>query len=232
MDMGARIPMRMGTRHMTMHIDAKLLTLTQWLSPAFPVGAFAFSHGLEQAARNCWVESASDLLSWLQDIMHHGSGFSDAIWIRLANDADTEADVLTLNAQCRAFAPSIERLREAERQGQAFARVTSDVWQVKLPALQLPIALGAAARQEDLPIEAVITLYLQSFLGNLVSAAQRIMPLGQTDAQAVLAKLNRDCIDIAAKTKAANLQDISSSAFLSDIASMRHEKLQPRIFQS
>lgn len=232
--MGAPIPMNMATLHTTiaMRIDVKLLTLTQWLSPSFPVGAFAYSHGLEEAVRNGWVEIAADLGEWLRDIAHHGSGHSDAIWIRLASEAGSDAAIETLNAQCRAFAPSLERLREGERQGRAFARVTSDVWQMDLPSLQLPIALGLAARNAGLPIDAVITLYLQAFLGNLVSAAQRLMPLGQTDAQAVLAELNKDCVSIAAETEGKALEDISSSAFLSDIASMRHETLQPRIFQS
>lgn len=232
--MGAHIHMSTAIRHTitAMPIDVKLLTLTQWLSPAFPVGAFAYSHGLEEAIRNGWVETATDLREWLQDITRHGSGRSDAIWIRLAYEANSEAEIESLNMQCRAFAPSLERMREGERQGQAFARVTSDVWQMDLPPSQLPVALGLAARNADLPIDMVITLYLQSFLGNLVSAAQRLMPLGQTDAQSVLAELNHDCISIAAETEGKALDDMSSSAFLSDIASMRHETLQPRIFQS
>lgn len=215
-----------------MPIDAKLLTLTQWLSPAFPLGSFAYSHGLEQAVRSGWVDNADDLLGWLAEIAHHGSGRSDAIWIRLAHDAENDTALNRLNVQCRAFAPSLERLREAERQGQAFSRVTSEVWNIALPWLQLPIALGRAARLAALPIDAVITLYLQSFFGNLVSAAQRLMPLGQTDAQAVLAQLNNTCIDVTDASRDKGMDEISSSAFLSDIAAMRHETLQPRIFQS
>lgn len=232
--MGVHIPMNMAIQPtiIPMPIDAKLLTLTQWLSPAFPLGAFAYSHGLEQAVRSGWVKSAADLQDWLQDITRHGSGHSDAIWIGLAYAADSDAAIEVLNTQCRAYASSLERLREGERQGQAFARVTSEVWNMALPPLQLPVALGRAAKLADLPIDAVITLYLQAFLGNLVSAAQRLMPLGQTDAQAVLARLNADCLAIATETAGKGLEDISSSAFLSDIAAMRHETLQPRIFQS
>ena len=227
----ATLPM---TTHTTipMPIDAKLLTLTQWLSPAFPLGSFAYSHGLEQAVREGWVDDAAGLYEWLRDITQHGTGHSDAIWIGLAYGAHNEQELTTLNAQCRAFCASQERLREAERQGNAFARVTSDVWGVVLPPLQLPIALGRAAKLAELPLDAVITLYLQAFLGNLVSAAQRLMPLGQTDAQAVLAQLNADCSEVAEQASGKGLDDISSSTFLSDIAAMRHETLQPRIFQS
>ena len=215
-----------------MPIDAKLLTLTQWLSPAFPLGSFAYSHGLEQAVRNGWVACAEELQEWLEDIARYGSGRSDAIWIRLAYEAETDAAVEVLNTQCRAYAPSLERLREGDRQGQAFARVTSEVWNMTLPSLKLPIALGRAAKLAELPVNTVTALYLQAFLSNLVAAAQRLMPLGQTDAQAIMAQLNQDCIAIAAESEGKALEEISSSAFLSDIAAMRHETLQPRIFQS
>ncbi|WP_421748319.1 urease accessory protein UreF [Cognatishimia sp.] len=226
--------MNMAIPHMIIPMlsDAKLLTLTQWLSPAFPLGSFAYSHGVEQAIRSGWIAEPSDLQDWLEDILRHGSAHSDATWIRLAHDAETTAEIEQLNAQCRAYAASIERLREGERQGQAFARVVSEVWSLSLPTLQFPVALGRAARLSGLPIDMVVTLYLQAFLGNLVSAAQRLMPLGQTDAQAILSRLNMDCIKVSAQTAQQGLDDISSSAFLSDIAAMRHETLQPRIFQS
>jgi urease accessory protein len=215
-----------------MHIDARLLTLTQWLSPSYPLGSFAFSHGLEQAVREGWVFDDETLSSWLSDVALFGSGWSDAIWIRLAYAAQDAAELGALNSACRAFAPSQERRREGERQGQAFARVTSDVWHIALPPLQFSIAIGRAASLADLPLAPVVTLYLQAFLANLVSAAQRLMPLGQTQAQQVLADLNMLCLQIEAETQGLGLDDITSSAFLSDIAAMRHETLQPRIFQS
>ncbi len=232
--MDARIRMNMGTRpiHTAMRIDAKLLTLTQWLSPAYPVGAFAYSHGLEQAVHSKWVNDGHTLCDWLTDVAEHGAGHADAIWVRLAYDCDTAEDVTLLNAEVRAFASSLERVREAERQGQAFARVTSDVWNMELPTLMFPVALGRAARLADLPIDAVITLYLQAFLGNLVSAAQRLMPLGQTAAQTVMSRLNTVCLETTKTTQGKTIDDVSSTAFLSDIAAMRHETLQPRIFQS
>ncbi|MFW8595513.1 urease accessory protein UreF [Cribrihabitans neustonicus] len=213
-------------------IDTRLLTLTQWLSPAYPVGAFAYSHGLEQAIREGWVLDAESLGEWLAEIAAFGSGRSDAIWIWLAWRAESEADALMLDAEARAYAAAAERLREGARQGEAFARVTAAVWNLALPPMLLPVALGRAARLMDLPPEAVAALYLQAFLGNLAAAAQRLMPLGQTDAQGVLAGLNQTCLRVAAEAAGAGLEDISSTAFLSDIAAMRHETLQPRLFQS
>ena len=215
-----------------MPIDPRLLTLTQWLSPAFPIGSFAYSHGLEQAVQAGWVHDAQSLSDWLRDILDAGSGKTDAIWIFLASKAGTEADILNLDAQARAYAPGYEREREAVRQGEAFSRVTSEVWALDLPSLTLPVALGRAARLLQLDVSAVVTLYLQSFAGNLVSAAQRLMPIGQTAGQQVLSDLTPLFLKVARQAETAHIEDIASSAFLSDIASMQHETLEPRLFQS
>lgn len=213
-----------------MPIDPHLLTLTQWLSPAYPVGSFAFSHGLETAVRQGWVRDAATLEDWLRDVLEQGSGKSDALWIWLAWRGETpDAE---LDALARAWQPARERLREADRQGAAFAQVTAAVWKIDLPPMLLPVALGAAARQMGMAAEPVAALYLHAFAGALVSAAQRLMPLGQTAAQGVLARLTPVCGRIAAEAEGRTLEDLASNAFLSDVAAMRHETLEPRLFQS
>ncbi len=228
--MATAAPTATSTATPPMPIDPRLLTLTQWLSPAYPVGAFAWSHGLESAVRQGWVTDEVSLQSWLTDILAEGSGKADALWIRLAWQGDRS--VAELDALARAWQPSRERLREAERQGTAFVQVTADVWDLDLPPMLLPVALGEAARQMDMSVEPVAALYLQSFAGNLVSAAQRLMPLGQTAAQGVLARLAPLCAELAAGTEGLTLEDMASCAFLSDVASMKHETLEPRLFQS
>lgn len=228
--MATGAPTATSTATPPMLIDPRLLTLTQWLSPAYPVGAFAWSHGLESAVRQGWVTDAGTLQSWLTDILAEGSGKADALWIRLAWQG--ERSVAELDALARAWQPSRERLREAERQGAAFAQVTAEVWDLDLPPMLLPVALGDAARQMDMAVEPVAALYLQSFAGNLVSAAQRLMPLGQTAAQGVLARLAPLCAELAAGTEGLTLEDMVSCTFLSDVASMKHETLEPRLFQS
>lgn len=219
--------MNMGNRRM--HIDGKLLTLAQWLSPAYPIGAFAWSHGVEQAVQDGQIADADGLDAWLRACLHEGSGRSDAIWLRLAAGPE---DLVELDAQARAFAPSAERLAETVRQGAAFVRTTNAVWGLHLPELVLPVATGRAARLMALDEDACVLLYLQSFLSNLVSGALRLMPIGQTEGQRVLATLQQDIIRVEAETRGATRNDIFSNAFLSDIASMRHEALKPRLFQS
>src|SRR6056297_4336357 len=230
MDMAG--PTRMSTGPQPMPIDPRLLILTQWLSPAYPTGAFAWSHGLETAIAAGWVQDAETLEAWLGDLLCDGSGRSDAIFIAMAFRTRSTGALKALNDTAGAFAASAERLRESARQGAAFARVTREVWALDLPDLLLPLAIGRAARLMDLPQQPVAALYLQAFASNLTAAAQRLMPLGQTSAQRVLDRMSPVCAGIARETETAGVADLYSNCFLSDIAAMRHETRQPRIFQS
>ena len=213
-----------------MSTEALPLALIQWLSPAFPLGSFAYSHGLEAAIAEGWVHDAAALEGWLEALLRDGSGRSDAIWLRLGYAAADETALLHLNAEARAFAASRERVIEAERQGAAFARTVSGVWGVALPPVLLPLGVGRAAARQGFGVEAVVPLYLHAFLANLAAAAQRLMPLGQTEAQRIVARLGAAIAEVAAETRGATLDDIATATFAADIAAMRHETLQPRIF--
>ncbi|MEQ8896966.1 MAG: urease accessory protein UreF [Roseovarius sp.] len=215
-----------------MQADPRLLTLMQWLSPAYPLGSFAFSHGLESAVRAGWVLDAESLENWLADLLTDGSGHNDAILLRLAHAAPGPDALDDINATARALSPSTERLREAERQGTAFARVTGPVWSIDLPDLLLAVAVGRAAGLLNLDADITTMLYLQSFASNLTSAAQRLMPLGQTEAQRTLSRLAPLCQRLVTETVGAGPSDLYSNTFLSDVAAMTHETLQPRLFQS
>jgi len=215
-----------------MTTDPKLLTLVQWLSPAYPIGSFAWSHGIEAAIARGWIKNGDDLKDWLIDLIQHGSIRSDAILISLAYGTTDLAALIDLNATARALAASKERIKEAERQGAAFAKTTRDVWKLNLPDLMLPVALGFAAQQQDLDEASLISIYAHSVLSNLVSAAQRLMALGQTEAQSILSTLSPLCAALPQNVAHADSDDIYSNCFLSDIASMTHETQQPRLFQS
>ncbi len=229
MAMAAPIRTITGIRRMTTPIDPQLLTLTQWLSPGFPTGAFAYSHGVETAFHEDWIRDAEGLEDWLRDCLSDGSGRSDAIWLRLAFAAD---DPLEVHAQARAFALSRERLREAERQGVAFVATVNAVWGMDLPEMLLPVAVGHAAKRAGVDVEATVALYLQSFVANLAAAALRLSPIGQTAGQRVILNLQPLCLHVAEDTKGADVTDVFGNTFLSDISAMAHETLEPRLFQS
>lgn len=228
MDMAA--PMRMNTGTRPMRTD--LLTLQQWLSPSFPVGAFAYSHGLEVAIARGWITSAKDLQGWLMPLLEDGSGRSDAVMLAQAYQAEDAAALDWIDATARAFAPAAERLMEADLQGAAFARTVREVWGLDLPDMVLPVAVGRAARLMDLPLQDACAMYLHAFVANLTSAAIRLVPLGQTEGQAVLARLAPLCSRFAGESAAMTLDDLYSNAFLSDVAAMTHETLEPRLFRS
>lgn len=207
-----------------------LLQLVQWLSPAFPTGAFAYSHGLEFEVSLGRVTSAADLADWLQDVLGFGAGWQDAVLLSQALERD--ADLSELAGLAQALAPSAERLLETMEQGTAFARATSALTGLDLPACALPVAVGQAARTLSLPKTQVIALYLHGFAANLVSAAVRFVPLGQTEGQGVLAGLHPLIQNLAAKAAVSTVDDLGSAALRADLASMRHETMPVRIFRT
>lgn len=220
-----------------MPTDRAILILTQWLSPAYPVGAFAYSHGLESAVQTGQVRDRDGLAEWLDDVLNHGSGRSDALLLAAAYAATSPDRLREIDSIARAFAPSRERLLETDQIGAAFGAVTGHVWAQDTDAqgtaaLAYPVALGYAARLENLPLNLTSALYLQAFVGNLVTAAQRLLPLGQRDAQALIAGFADTCTRIARATAHGDLDHLSGTAFLADIASMQHETQYSRMFRT
>ena len=208
-------------------ITADLLALARWLSPSFPTGAFAWSHGLEQAIASGL--EAEEVERWVADVVRLGAGRTDAILLSQAARGGPVADLAEL---AEALSPTAERLAETREQGAAFARTVSGATPVDLPALPLPVAVGHLAHLKALPAEQVAALYLQAFATNLVQAAQRLAPIGQTKGAAMMERLAPICEAVAVEAATAALDDIGSSALLGDIASARHETLEPRLFRS
>ena len=215
MAMGGRIAMRTDP----------ILTLSQWLSPAYPVGAFAYSHGLERLVEG----GLTDLRPWLEDVLAYGSGASDALFLAAAYHAGSPDDA---DAMCRAFAASKERLMELELQGAAFCEVTGTAFGLSLGTLTYPVAIGRAAAMKGIPLPLTLRLYLQAFASNLVAAGQRLMPLGQSEAQGMIADLAPLIMRIAREAESGDLSSLSGTAFLADIAAMQHETQASRIFRT
>ncbi|KAA9008373.1 urease accessory protein UreF [Histidinibacterium aquaticum] len=208
------------------------LLLTQWLSPAFPLGGFAWSQGLEEAVAEGSVTGAASLARWFDTTLHHGAGRSDTLLLAAAWRAETPEEVHDIADLARALAPSAERRAETLQQGAAFARLGREVWDLDLPDMALPVAVGRAARLAGQPLPPTATLYLQSLFATLAQAAQRLLPLGQTEAQRLLAEVTGA---IPAHVGPLLTQDLSAlGAFTPalDAASMRHETREPRIFRS
>lgn len=209
-----------------------VLTLSQWLSPSYPLGSFAYSHGLEASIDAGWVHDAASLREWLEDVLTDGSGWADGVLFCAAFRSADEEALTQVDAIGRAFASSAERLRESLNQGAAFARTVSAISPVTVPPTLFPVAVGWAAARQDTPLDLSASMYLQAFVSNIVMACLRLMPLGQTDGQALIQDLSPLCEATARRATKATLDDLYSKTFLSDIAAMRHEVQQPRLFQS
>ncbi|EPX75941.1 Urease accessory protein UreF [Salipiger mucosus DSM 16094] len=205
------------------------LVLHQLFSPAFPVGAFAWSHGLETAVQEERVTTAAQLQDWLTDALEHGAGWSDAV---LLSEAARGGDVAALAELALAMAPSAERRREAQEQGTALAATVSAVWGVTVQPAPYPVAVGQAVAALELPLVPALRLFLQAFASNLAGAGVRLIPLGQTDGQRVVSALAPLCAALAERAEVAGLDEIGGFAPAIDIASQRHDMLYSRLFRS
>ena len=209
---------------------AALMTLVQWLSPAFPTGGFAYSHGMEQVIHDGAIRSGAELEAWLSDVLQFGAGRQDALLLSAA--LEPGADHRALAAYAVALQPSAERLRETAEQGAAFARAVDAVTGTAMAANPLPVAVGAAAQGLGLPKAQVIALYLHAFASNLVSAAVRFVPLGQNEGQAALAALHPLIEAMAEAAAGQGIAAIESAALGADLAALRHEGMDVRIFKT
>lgn len=212
-----------------------LLRLLTWLSPAFPVGMFGWSHGLEQAIADGTVKDREALIAWISGLVEFGSGWTDAVLLTEAHAAATDPhrlrDVAELAA---ALAPSAERLAETVGQGTAFLKAVG-AWPEARPALDhapWPVAVGAACGLASIALEDALTATLHAFASNLVSVALRAIPLGQTEGVRVMAAVEPVILATAMRAARSTLDDLGSAGLMSDIAAMRHETLQPRLFLS
>ncbi|MBG0811339.1 urease accessory protein UreF [Methylosinus sp. H3A] len=219
-----------------------LLKLLTWMSPAYPVGGFAFSHGLEWAVETSDVGNRGDLESYIGAALEKGGGWSDLVFLAASwraartDDADALDDVADLAAAWRG---SAETALESRHQGAAFARATCAAFpgtpldalaQRRGDEIAFPVAVGAA--MAGAPLEAALIAFAQAFAANLVSAGVRLIPLGQTDGLLALAALAPIVTRAAHVAQEAPLDMLSTSALRIDIASMRHETQYTRLFRS
>jgi urease accessory protein len=203
----------------------ELLRLMTLLSPAFPTGAFGYSHGLEWAVHRGLVEDRADLVHWLADLLERGSLWNDAVLLAAAWRGEAVEDL------AEAMAGSAERHLEAMQQGSAFT-AAAQAWASLCPRLTYSVAVGKATSRLGIPLELTLTAYLAAFITNLVATAQRLARIGQSEAVATLHGLESAILATAARAASSTLDDLGSATIMSEIASMRHETQHSRIFRS
>jgi urease accessory protein len=223
---------------------AALYRLMTWMSPAYPVGAFSYSSGIEWAVEAGDIGSAETLRAWLATMIRQGGVFCDAALFAHAHRAIAANDDKALAAVAElaaALAGSRERFLETTAQGQAFRDITRAAWPT--PALDrlagawdgplaYPAVVAAACAGHGIALAPALDAFLHSVVSNLISAGVRLIPLGQTDGQRVLAALETEIAQAAARARNIAFDEIGSTTPRADIASMRHETQYTRLFRS
>ena len=214
----------------------QLLRLQSWLSPSFPIGAFSYSHGLEYAVEAGLVHDRFTLIDWLDADLRHGSGRNEAIILVAALNAEGDEFREIVELAGASFSTR-ELALESLSQGQAFLQMVQKAWpHEELNCLPGPptlaIALAIACKAHGIDTEASLHLHLQAWLANLISAAVRLVPIGQTDAQLAQAELEDVVIKVAAMAMKASIEDLGSAAMMVDWTSMQHETQHTRLFRS
>lgn len=239
MDEGLPVPQRRAAA--TTSVADVHLKLMTFFSPAFPVGSFAYSHGLELLIAEGRIAGSATLMEWLADLLRSGGLWNDAVLLAEAFDAACVHDAARLDAVAElssALPTSRERHLETTAQGRAFLNSLAGRWRSELTdslclrEVGLPVAVGAACGVHAIPIEAALAAYLNASCATLVSVAVRLVPLGQTAGIVVLGDLHPVIAEILPNALASSLADLGSAAILSDIAAMRHETLYSRVFRT
>jgi urease accessory protein len=234
-----------GSNPMSKSEAAALYRLMTWLSPSFPVGAFSYSSGIEWAVEAGDIRDPSSLDQWLGSMLAVGPGFCDGVFLaqtHRAASSDDESALSEIAELAGAFVPSRERHLETAAQGKAFIEIVRAAWNSasldRLVAccgssvIVYPVAVGIVSATHGIPLEPTILAFLHAVTSNWISAAARLVPLGQTDSQRVLARLEPAVAKTASRALKASLEDLGSATFRADLASMRHETQYTRLFRS
>jgi urease accessory protein len=220
------------------------VALLAWLSPSFPVGSFAFSHGLEWAVAAGDVRDLASAVSWIGALLDCGGPYNDAILLAVAWRAARDGDTRTLaatNGLAIGLSGSRERRLETVAQGTAFLETATAAWGTdalshargQLPAeVAYPIAVGLASAAHHIPLAATLDAYCLAIVQNLISAAIRLNAIGQTDGQRAIAALLPQTQALAARAHQGSLDDLGGASFRSDLAALRHETQYTRLFRS
>jgi len=223
---------------------AALYRLMTWLSPSFPVGAFSYSSGIEWAVEAGDIADAASLRDWLAAMLADGPGFCDGVFLAQAHRAASSGDHAALREIAElaaAFVPSRERQLETSSQGRAFIDIARTAWNCDGldrmiaacdGAIVYPVAVGLVSAAHAIPLAPTMHAFFHALTSNWISAGARLVPLGQTDSQRVLASLERVVVSTGHRALNASLDDLGNATFRADLASMRHETQYTRLFRS
>lgn len=225
-----------------MTMNKNLYRLLTWLSPSFPIGAYAYSHGLESAVDTGLIGDFESVRNWIADLITVGNGQADLVFLSSAwHSANDMGRLSEIHELALAFQSTSEIKLETTAQGNAFLKAIADAWpceaivlfrqKVQKPYVY-PVVVGVVARAYSIDQRSILSGYAHAFVANLVSAAVRLVPLGQTDGQKIIARLLNDVDRAIACALTTPVDQVANSCIMADIASMQHEEQYTRLFRS
>ena len=226
------------------NINKDLYYLLTWFSPSYPVGSYAYSHGLEYATENGNIKNVKELRLWISDFLNFGTGYNDGILISCLYDAVFKNNTEKIKEICtiiKAFKPTKEISLEASQQGISFAHVVSSTINSKKfdnfmsiidDNISYPSVVAGAGAICNINKLDLIHAYLHAFISNILSAALRLISIGQTESQILLIKLKKEVSMLINKIENKNINDLGSSIFIGEWLSASHQNQYSRLFRS
>ena len=190
------------------------------------------------------MKDPQTLLGWIRDLLFFGTGYNDSIIINsiydsVANDNCVEFDYISQIAN--AIKPTKEIALESYQQGVSFKNILMDVYSNSNLTFYLnrrddcityPSVVGVAGGIFEVEKKLLLHSYLHAFTSNILSAALRIMPIGQTEIQKIIFQMKGNVEEMTNKSLGLSLSDLGSSVFISDWASSKHQNQYTRLFRS
>ena len=207
------------------NIKDPLQILQIWFSSSFPIGSFAYSHGLEAIIDDNKIKNKDDVREYLEALLFYGSLRNDYIFLKSVYMGKEINDLILASASSK------ERYIEMIDMGNSFRKIMKDSWELVLEEnTSFVYCISKAALHFNIKFDDLIKFYLQSYISNLINVCVKHIPMSQKDGQI----LNVNFIDQIQKfldqSYQLTLKDIGTSFFIGDIFAIKHENLDSRIY--
>ena len=199
--------------------------LQVWFSSSFPIGSYAYSHGLEALNDYKKIKNNNDVKEFLDALLFYGTLRNDYIFMKSIYKGDE------INQLILASASSKERQIEMIDMGNSFRKIMKDSWELSLPEnTSFIYCLAKAGLHFDIKFDDLIKFYLQSFISNLINICVKHIPMSQKDGQSLNVIFINQIQEFLSHSDKLTLKDIGTTFFIGDIFAIKHEYLDSRIY--
>ncbi len=196
-----------------------------WFSSSFPIGSYAYSHGLEALIDNKKIKNKNDVKEFLDALLFYGTLRNDYIFMQSIYKGDEINELILANASSK------ERQIEMIDMGNSFSKIMKDSWELSLPEnTSFIYCLAKAGLHFDIKFNDLIKFYLQSFISNLINVCVKHIPMSQKDGQSLNVIFINQIQDFLTHSDKLTLKNIGSTFFIGDIYAIKHENLDSRIY--